>query len=223
MEKQIKSLIPIPKNKPDFDPKTHTYKFRGKVKPAVTDIIKAAGMCSDFAIDENAANFGTAFHKTVELLERDSLDEYDSAIEPWLNAYKAFKKDFQNLTLFVCEEPMYSPKFDYCGTADLIFHNRNDNTFTLLDIKTGAKQSYWALQTAAYYNLLIENFSWTMTEKNLKRWAIRIMPNSYSLENYENQGNDFNYFVSALNVYTWRKKYNLLNERQANHGEHLLD
>ncbi len=116
-----------------FDESTHTYTDEtGLVYPSVSQIIETGGMKGMYKppieLMLEAAEFGKSVHKLLELYDTDNLGEYDKALDPWREGWAQFKQDHPNLGNIV------------------------------IDIKTGGKQKWHALQTVGYALLLNENF-----------------------------------------------------------------
>lgn len=127
----------------------HVYRADGRVVPGVTGIIRAAGLMDAHGWNEYARARGSAAHKAVELYEQDDLDmaSLDPVIAPYLDAWIAFKNQtgFKSETQ---EQLVFHPAYQYAGTLDMTGHI--PGATVLVDIKTGAYQPWWALQTAAY-------------------------------------------------------------------------
>lgn len=175
--------------------------------PRVTQVLREVGLI-DFSnvrqdVMERAQLFGTAVHKATELDDLGTLNMeiLSKPLLPYLEAWRKFRKDY-NLK-FVrdeIEQHLVSTKWNFQGTPDRIA--RADNI--LVDIKTSAAvYPSVAIQCAAYAILAEENGT-----KIKKRFCIQLKEGTYSVTPY-NDISDKTIFLSALNIYNWRKKHNL--------------
>jgi len=73
----------------------HGYIVDGKPMDALSDMMKAMGICGYDNVPEHimqkAADLGHAVHKATHLIDIDELGSYDPAIQPYLDAYNGFK------------------------------------------------------------------------------------------------------------------------------------
>jgi len=73
----------------------HGYIVDGKPMDALSDMMKAMGICGYDNVPEHimekAARLGHAVHKATHLIDIDELGSYDPAIQPYLDAYDKFK------------------------------------------------------------------------------------------------------------------------------------
>ena len=199
----------------EFDEATHVYRWRGNQVPNVTGIIEAAvdAYHGPEHVLEQAGRFGREVHKITVLDEKGILDEYeyDPQMDPWLESWRKYLRDFSY-------EDMPNPM--------------------VIDIKTGAKSPTWALQTAAYTQLLKENLSdlsrglhheiplysrkygfagtldraWVCGGR-VGRRLVQVTDEKYDLYQFKDTlQSDVNVFVSMLNAWKWRKRNNLLKE-----------
>ena len=140
-----------------FNAENHLYLLDGKPLPSITQIIKPLvdyGMVPP-AVLENAANFGKAVHKLVELEEEGTLDAdaLDDKLVPVINAYREWRATNGVLpyeSAPACEIPMAHVKLGYAGTPDLIFDGlavveiKTRKTNKLTDpIQTAAQELLW--------------------------------------------------------------------------------
>ena len=178
--------------------------------PRVTDIIREAGL-SDFSkvrasILIPAQEFGSAAHKACELDDLGILDidTLSAPLLPYLEAWRKFRKDFNfSFVKDEIERQLVSTKWNFKGTPDRIA--RADNL--LVDIKTSTViYPSVAIQCAAYAILAEENGM-----KIKKRFCVQLKESGYSITPYSDIS-DKTIFLSALNIYNWRKKHSLLDK-----------
>ena len=115
-----------------FDEKTHTYYLDVKI-PSVSEIIAPLYDFSSVspAKLENAAHYGKAVHKTIELFLTGTLDE-DKLDDKLKQPLEEFKKCINKITnkLILVETQAYSDKFKFAGTIDLLSDD------IVIDVKT---------------------------------------------------------------------------------------
>ncbi len=150
-----------------FDPVPHIYKFNGDIKSSVTTIInefvkvridgyfwyihttKRTAVPAD--IFEAAGDHGTAAHLCFKLVMDGTgvnVDGLHPDLLPVLGEIEKFKAEHVQETI-MCEVPLYSKKFDYCGTPDWFGRLKGWKYPVIIDLKTGQHELV-AVQLAAY-------------------------------------------------------------------------
>ena len=199
-----------------FDPETHIYRVDGVVKPSYSQIMNRVAVRegdesrwqsvsgSEHMSDPVAADFGHQAHAAFANILRDIPCIYDRALIPWVQGFVIFM-GLHNFEIKLVEQPLYSAKYGYCGTPDLIciYQHR----WCVIDWKTSTANNWrWALQLAAYAQLIRELYKLRANEKVL-RISARIYENGYDKTEYL-KSSDFNCFLSLLNTYkTFTKGY----------------
>lgn len=197
-----------------FDQEKHRYTVDGKPVPSVTQIPSRIGVRSneesqwlsisgsEFMQNEIAARFGIEFHKIPPYILNGIKCTYDPAMEPWVRGLKKFLAEHK-ITPELVEESMCSTKYGYAGTIDIYGHIYFDKPKRIepiiIDWKTSTslyKSS--RMQTAAYEQLIKENLG---INRRLHRWTVRIFENGYEVDKRYNHPQDFNIFLSLLNIY----------------------
>lgn len=144
----------------EFNEATHTYWYDGLNVPGVSEIIEGAGL-TDANAKQHYTKFhadrGTAVHKACELLDKGILDEssLDPEIEGYVEAYKKFLKEYEPGWVEI-EKRGFNKQLFYAGTLDRAGF-LTDSGAAVLDIKTGQKAKWHAIQLALYAMLLVEN------------------------------------------------------------------
>ena len=143
-----------------FTEETHEYHLNGVRIPGVTEILENVGL-SDFSMVpketlERAQRRGTRVHKICELWDKGKLNLDALTLEDmgYLEAWREFlisRSINPELWLFN-ETPLYSKSLGYGGTPDRYLVGR------LYDIKTGVKEKAHGPQTAAYCQIIRENY-----------------------------------------------------------------
>lgn len=163
-----------------FDEVGHTYRDEaGRELPSVTTVLKGVGLIDSHASEWHMQR-GTAAHMGIELYERGTLDEtsLDPELVPYLAAWKAFKAE-TGLVVEEMERIIGHPVYRYAGRVDGI--GTLAGKAVLFDLKTGAFQKWWVLQSAAY-NLITkcarqisielrDDGTWSITEHKDKTAA----------------------------------------------------
>ena len=137
----------------------HGYIVDGKPMDALSDMMKAMGICGYDNVPEyimqKAADLGHAVHKATHLIDIDELGSYDPAIQSYLDAYQAFKDELQP-TFVAHEVSVASKALKIATTLDRV--GILNNKLSVIEIKTTSalmKKSI-RIQTAAHqfiYNM----------------------------------------------------------------------
>lgn len=154
-----------------FNPTNHQYTWNGVIVPSVTQIIGEWQKISVYGVEyycnrftglvvnaetfRDAGHYGTAIHTGARMLaEGRELDL--SVLHPSLNhplvEFQQWMIDYRPLFDMV-ESPMYSPKYRYAGTPDIVATIKRK--LCVIDIKTGA-YSMAGVQTSGYEQLYRE-------------------------------------------------------------------
>lgn len=224
-------------NELQFNEGKHEYSVGGTILPGVTSIISGMGLSGiPYKILQElkslkngeievchlsgkalavyqAGQFGTAAHRACELEDEASLDmkSLDSAILPYLEAWRQFKKE-TGVLICLIEDRVYHPFLGFAGTIDrtgII----NDKKF-IIDIKTSAEfPSCLGLQTAAYKGLYVSNYVDRNSNVSIDRMGVLLKPDAtYRLaDDSLFKKTDWNNFLSALSLYKLKK--NMFKER----------
>jgi len=158
----------------EFDAATHTYTYKGRVVPSVTQVLQRVGVCDDsgrwepvgfnprFCDDRDAkraAEFGSAFHKiaAAKLLGQDV--KYPPEMQPYVDVFDRFCVEWKlephtdGAGNVLVEMPMYHEKYGYAGTPDFVGTAHGGKPY-IMDWKTStSKGAHWQLQLAAYTEL----------------------------------------------------------------------
>lgn len=194
-----------------FDEVNHIYRRYGIIKPSVTQILQEAGLIDFSAVPkevlERASNFGTAVHKTTELFDKNILDfsYVSNPIIPYLKAWQDFLEIYK-IKILAIEKQFYCAKYDYCGTIDRIVYSETLKKEILIDIKTTSSISPTVnLQTAGY--------AIGIDKPNITRMAVQLKENHFRAVLCDS-ATDTAYFLSALNVWKWKKLHKLIKKEQ---------
>jgi hypothetical protein len=133
-----------------FDAVKHEYRNDGRVVPYVTGILPPAEFHVTPEQLEAARAEGENNHSLVKMFN----DTGDTLGDPFLETYARFleeaKSAFGELVLY--ETPLYSKKYGYAGTPDMVFES------AVVDLKrTSGDVKRTALQLAGYSLLAVEN------------------------------------------------------------------
>ena len=197
-----------------FDEKEHRYQWCGITVPSVTQILREwikidigrgwyvstfTGAVIDAEKFEAAGAMGTAIHKMVLFYVENDLNE--ESLSPSLSAvlsrYKEWEKTFKPEYEYI-EEPLYSSRYDYAGTPDIVC--MIGRCKTIIDIKTGAYDMAGP-QLAAYEKLFQEFIGY---RSPLKR-AVLHLPKDGGKGKWEPQESraDWKFFEAKLYQYQY--------------------
>lgn len=188
----------------EFCEATHTYRWRGRVVPSVTQIISAVGLYEFDYVSKHtlaiAAERGRVVHECVELYERGELDE--SSVDPELSGYFEAYKECRNRHGFpapvAIEERFYSEPYGYAGTLDQEFPGDWMN-----DIKTGQPSPVHGLQLSGYWL-----GKYGMNRKPQRLTATYLQPDGGAeLREYPYEPL---IWLAVLTCYRWRANNNLI-------------
>lgn len=168
----------------------HEYYYNGFRKASVTEIIREYieiiingerfyvsrfnGATIPGYIFERARDFGSDIHRAIKYLlgnEGLNYDALDPSYLPVIAQFDLWREKY-NPEIILCEKPMYSKQFDYCGTPDLIFKVKKLGKI-LLDFKTGFYDMI-AVQLSAYEKLYRENYK---DKGSLKHYVLHLPKN----------------------------------------------
>lgn len=183
-----------------FDAKQHRYWLDDREVPSVTTVLKGVGIIdpSKYA-GGDAALRGTYVAEATALLDRGELDEgtMDERLAGYVRAWKAFLGDNHVETLLI-EERVWHTHYMYAGTLDRTAEFQDGHW--LLDIKTGGRERWHAIQTAAYLRAVQQG------PCPYRRAAIYLKcDGTYKLDRHDSS-DDWDVFLSALNVHNWKGK-----------------
>lgn len=189
-----------------FEEEGHIYKLDGKVIPSVTEIInfmdEYAGIPKD--VMQKAQKRGSMVHLCTHFYDNETLDysSVDEKIEPYLAAWIQFRAYSGYVPMF-SEQKVFSEKFMFAGTFDTLGFVKDE--LWLIDKKATAKiMPSSDLQTAGYELAIIETMY--KEPKKIIRRIVHLKPNGKcEIKKCDNM-NDKNTFLSALNIFNWRKK-----------------
>ena len=185
-----------------FDPDTHYYELDGKELPSVTTILKDAGIIDTSKYATGSAEFGSDVHAACELYDLYGEESADERVKGHLIAWKAFldrlKPKFTH-----CEEPIYHQTHIYAGTPDRVGSLNAHNRTAIIDIKSGHKEPWHALQSAAY--------AWCFEKPTLiERMCVYLRSDgTHSVEYHQRTRlqEDITVFLAALSLRNWRLKH----------------
>jgi ATP-dependent exoDNAse (exonuclease V) beta subunit len=183
----------------EFDDKTHVYRVDGVEYLSVTRALKLAGLIDDSHFSPEAADRGTAIHSALHYYDEDDLDiaTLPAFIKPYLDAWIKFKAE-SHAIIHEIEIGVASSLYQFAGRIDRVI-SLNDR-LAVLDIKSGSRQDWHAIQTAGY------QFAYRNGERldALDRYSLYLSAEStYKLVPHENFS-DVSVFLSALTVAKWR-------------------
>ena len=204
----------------EFNEETHVYTWNGNPVPSVTQVIGewrkfhmrgADYYISNFTGDvvsaeqfEAGGDFGTAIHQACAIIMshgRDGLDWFGLSpdLVPPLYQFEKWLEDFSP-TIISVEEPLYSKRFGFAGTADIFAEQEKHPT--VVEIKTGA-HAMAGPQTSGYERLKKEKHK---IRSKVNRAAL-YLPKDGSAYTYKalKDPKDWNFFQSRLYQHEYLK------------------
>lgn len=166
----------------------------------VTGVLAAMGFVDTRWFTELGRDRGSAVHAACEYDDAGDLDEttVDPMVLPYLEGWRKFRKHAQPRWTAI-EKRVSNETWRYTGTPDRV--GTIGGKHVVVDIKSGAKDSWHRLQLAAYQGCMEDPF-------RFERWVVRLTGagkfslDTYTLATYQP---DFSVFCSAVNVYRWLK------------------
>lgn len=195
-----------------FDEIQHRYTVDGVVVPSVTTVLSAVGIPDlSFANKEvlkASSEFGTAAHLACELYDKGELDEdaLDPALRPILDQWIVLPNEMcAGMTEVLIEKRLYSKQYGFAGTLDRAYFNELKKALVIVDIKTGANTPSAGPQTAAYAQLVSEEYG--IKFRTVKRYTAHLLHGKEfgKLVQYTDPA-DWPVFLSALNIYKYKNK-----------------
>jgi hypothetical protein len=192
--------------------------FTNEIKNGDEYAIKWAMQKSDEQRDK-AARLGSSIHLLADMVSRPSekaVDGFQVSDEekPYLEAWKRFTAflEAQGASIVSSEHAVWGE--GYAGTYDLIV--QMDDALWMVDIKT-SKGIYpeYALQLAAYGHaagIILPNDPKLYPMPKIDRYAVlHLRPDAYPTDGYRLieypvTERDYFSFISALDLYEWRKE-----------------
>ncbi len=199
----------------------HVYRVNGHIVPGCTTVIGEYTYVEPYDIYihilskaiipgdimRKASSFGTAIHKasffilTGKRLDWNALNPKLvptlKQLERWIERYKPTTK--------LCEVPLYSKQYHYCGTEDWfgMLGVKRFKHACLVDIKTGAYEMAH-IQLSSYEQLIRENTGY----KGIIDHYVLHLPKDGSDYQFVRVGDKraFQYFLSKLFVYNYMRR-----------------
>ena len=192
-----------------FSPSRHVYTLDGMRIPSVTQVIDPLMPFDRIPLEvrREALLRGELVHKLTELwdkmvaLPEDILEEAKSGgLLGYVHAWAKFEREM-SVEILACEVRVYHMAYRYAGTLDRIA--RLNGEIALLEIKTGALQPEYQLQTAAYMEAYNEGDS----NKIRARFVVQLAEDgAYHVKQHKDKA-DFDVFKAALTIQNWRLRY----------------
>lgn len=201
--------------KPPFVEDTHTY-FKPDGTPfaaSVTGNLKDGGFYADEWFTEFGRTRGALVHRLTEFDDLGDLDEatVDPALQPYLDAWRQFKRDFEieiaTVNGELCIERGYGDDvFDVAGTVDRIgwWTLKGKRYFGPADLKSGAYEPWHPIQLAAYADFIARSGEFP-NEPRLGRLGVYITSDGkYEPRPYTDR-NDLKVWQAAVTVAAWKR------------------
>jgi len=178
--------------------------------PSVTEIIRDAGLISEFSIgDTDAAKRGRLVSAASHIFaKREDIDpewlKRHHDLRGYLDGYRKFLNLSPSLNLVWAEVGMKDEQERFVGHPDQIFECPVEKGLAIVDVKTGAIPSWGRLQVAGYALLARRMFA---TRQIRHRWILNLPGDgTYKLKSYDDP-RDLDDFLILVRAYHVRAKY----------------
>jgi len=189
-----------------FDPALHKYYIDDMEIPGATTILAEAGLINRKYHNDFARDRGKAVAMAIELWLHNDLDlsTVDSEVDLYLQDFIGFKmnSDFKP-ELSLVEKPLIHELLRFGGIPDLPGFMNGEPC--VIDIKTGAKESWHEIQTV-FYSILLRDVAGFMVKK---RYALYLCGSG--LVSHTNK-NDEKVALSCLTIVQWKRREGIGNE-----------
>jgi len=185
---------------PYFRPVGHVYETPdGRRLDSVTQILKAELNLWQFGTCE-AAERGTRVHTACHYYDENRLDwkTVDPVDLPYLETYIKAKKEL-GLKVFQNEIRRYHGIYFYAGTIDKL--GELDGKPVLIDLKTGAKETSYKWQTAAYLKLIEQE-----SQRKWRRMGLYVSPDGYKVELHDG-ATDWTEYLALYSAHNVKVQY----------------
>lgn len=192
-----------------FDEDLHEYKVDGVVYPSVTTILKAEGFIDTRFFNEAATDRGTRVHRALQAIDSGVPPVlYDASdIRGYVTAWEAFCES-REPEFFGIEKALYSDAYRVAGTADRLATIEGKQC--VIDIKTGAPQSWHGLQLAAYAVLLGQAPKFYGDPVQIRRYGVYVKNDgAFRVKEYDDY-DDFNAVRAIFTVHNLKRKMGLV-------------
>lgn len=142
--------------------------------PSVTEILSPYVSFSRVppAVLQAACERGTLVHEAVAALLRDEFPVIPDGIAGYIESFDRWR-DAMITDVLLVEERLSDPVLRYTGQIDTVARLKGDDCWTVIDWKTAVTGSpAWAVQTAAYRELVINQYELGMPI--LRRMSVRL-------------------------------------------------
>jgi hypothetical protein len=183
----------------------HVYRVDGRVVPSVHEILHSNGFVDDRWYTDEGKKRGQLVAVATELSDKGTLDEdqlqalgdtYNVDLPAYVSRWRRFRIAWDFKTRDI-EQPVYHPTFGYCGTPDRVIER--EGKIAVLDIKTGGRADWYALQTAAYA-YCCPTFA--------RRFIVYLTPDDWKLVEHTDR-TDESTWLGALQIFNWKRSHGI--------------
>ena len=180
-----------------FNVSDHTYWIGKKQQVGVSTIIDRLKTGKAYYTD-NSQSRGTNVHLATRYAD-EGRDVSEVGFRGYLRAWERFKRDNEFIVMAI-ERPLYHPTLGYAGTLDRYGLYRGEVP-TVVDIKSGVRQNWHAVQTGGYTELA--KVEW---EQDYVRGIVVYLGKTGSYRMVRSKVVDRNVFLACLTVLRWEEK-----------------
>lgn len=190
-----------------FDPVEHRYTVDGMRYPSVTEVLDPIAMLDGIPAEllAAAADLGKKAHLACHLDDAGQLNEIecDPALLPYVRAWRKYQSD-TGFVVLASELIVLHHTLKYAGMLDKYGRYHSNPLRALLDLKTALLVPRTVgPQVAAYQEALI-SMQYPGVNHRTPRKCVTLFPDATYKETALTRKDDFNLYISALNIYRWR-------------------
>lgn len=146
-----------------------------------------------------AAGRGTTVHSIIEVYKhtKEHVEGVPEAFRGYANAFRSWIDDY-DIEILENERTVFSEKYSYAGTLDIIAKNKKSGKTLIVDVKTG-KDIYPEafLQLSAYKQALAEEGI------AINSTAVLLLKEDGSY-NFEEEDGNFQAFLATMILFRWK-------------------
>lgn len=181
-----------------FDQASHIYRYKGRLIPNTTWVLRAVGVIDDCYYSNSGLVRGSVVHRECELLAKGLLDWslVDERVVGYVRAYERFVKE-SGFVPKIIETPVVNETYLYGTKPDQI--GMISDKWKVVELKTGKVPKWVGLQTVAQ-GMAVFPKNWM----NVGRIALELKPDgSYDPQELDDT-DDGPTFLGMLGTSIWK-------------------
>lgn len=180
-----------------FDPATHSYTYKGKHVPSVSQILLDIGLIDTQWYTQEGRERGTLVHRAIAVHSRGAHCIKNPLVDMYIEAFRRFETDC-DWQPEIIETPMAC--IHYAGTPDQI--GMLNGNMAVIDLKTGGISPAVCLQLVAYAKLYEQTYE---PKKPLKRFSLQLTETGRYILDEHRDKKDTYIWDSVVAIWWWKK------------------